>query len=151
MREKYGFKPKNSEKKYSLKVEAKEKELKLLRLQYATMMVQLMIDYLLKGVTVFAGERNRTISYVAENYFSQCQSFVSIQRTWAGYADRLNDAKRFKENHPDYTPYPYYYFNTQNVTNGFEGMKWRRNKLKWETAKNVGKPTNKNSWEPSAG
>ncbi len=139
MREKYGIsapkKEENPLKTHAERIKRREKELKTLRLQYATMMVQLMIEYLLPGIEIYAGERKRTISYVAENYFSQCQTYVSIQRTWSGYVQRLNDAKKFKETHPNYTPFPYYYFNKQNVTNGFEGLEWRKNKLKWEKQK----------------
>ena len=138
MREKLGIKPKKTENQaqtYAEKLEKREKEMKTLRLQYATMMVEMMIGYLLKGIKIFAGERNRTISYVAEHYFGNVETYVSIQRTWEGYAARLEDARRFKSTHPNYTPFPYYYFNKQNVTNGFESLKWRKNKNKWDEQK----------------
>jgi len=116
---------------YAERVAKREKEAKQLRMQYATMMVQMMIDYLLKDQTVFDGERKRAISYVSEHYFSQCITLVSIQRAWNGYAQRLEDARRFKETHPGYTPYPYYYFQIENPK-GFNSPKWKKNKINWE-------------------
>ena len=136
MRQKFGIKEPKPD--YALlhaeKMRKKEAEMKTLRLQYAVMMVQLMIDYLLKGINVFPGERKRTISYVAEHYFGQCLTYSGLVRTWTGYAQRLEEARQFKEAHPDYTPYPFYYFNKDNPK-GFESMEWRKNKLKFERQK----------------
>ena len=116
---------------YAERVAKREKEAKQLRMQYATMMVQMMIDYLLKDQTVFDGERKRAISYVSEHYFSQCITLVSIQRAWNGYAQRLEDARRFKETHLNYTPYPYHYFQMDNPK-GFNSSQWKKNKVNWK-------------------
>ncbi len=136
MREKYGFSNKKANKNhtYHEKIKQKEAEMKTMRLQYAVMMVQMMIDYLLPGIKVFKGEKDRTISYVAENYFDYCLTFAGIQRTWAGYAERLQKARYFKKYHPGYTPFPYYYFNKENPK-GFESPDWRRKGLEFAKLK----------------
>jgi len=121
---------------YAERMARKEKEIKLLRLQYATMMVQLMTDYLLPGINIFDGERKRTVSYVAEHYFGQCITLVSIQRAWTGYAQRLEDARRFKETHPEYTPFPHHYFQMDNPK-GFNSPVWKRNKINWEHQRRI--------------
>ena len=116
---------------YKERMAKRNKELIQLRLRYATMMVHLMIRYMLQGETVFEGERKRAISYVAEHYFGQCLTFNSVQRTWTGYAERLEDARRYKESHTWYTPFPYSYFNKDNPI-GFDSLKWKQNKRDWE-------------------
>jgi len=116
------------------KTACRNREFRQLKLQYATMLVQLMIDYLTKGVTIFNGERNRTISYVEQHYFGECYTLISLQRTFEQYTKRLEDARRFKELHPGYTPYPFKYFQL-DYNNGFNSAKWKKNRVKWEKLK----------------
>lgn len=136
MRQKYGFSNEkvNQNLSYAEKMKQKEAEMNTLRFQYAVMMVQMMIDYLLPGIKIFKGEKDRTITYVAQNYFGQCLTFSNIQLTWAGYAERLEEARRFKKVHPNYTPFPYYYFNKNNPK-GFDSPSWRTQKNKFEKLK----------------
>ncbi len=119
---------------YAEKMQKLKQTLEKLRHQYATMTVAMMIDYLLPGINVFSGERKRAISYVEKHYFEHCQTIASIERAFAEYSEKLEAARKFKETHPGYTPFPHFYFQIDNP-NGFNSPKWIRQRNKFEKLK----------------
>jgi len=132
----------NIDRQYNTKVStAKEKlknaeiEIKNMRRSYALLMVQLMIEYLLpKTFKLHNSYFNEVVDYVRDHYFGNIHSFIGIERAWAGYSSRLEDARRFKQNNPGYTPYPKQYFDKNNPK-GFDNPQWYKNRRKWEKQK----------------
>ncbi|MFK5855482.1 MAG: hypothetical protein QM503_05075 [Bacteroidota bacterium] len=128
----------NIDRQYNAKVStAKEKlknteiEIKKMRRSYALLMVQIMIEYLLpKTFELHNSYFNEVVEYVTDHYFGNINSFIGIESAWTSYSSRLEDARRFKQNNPGYTPYPKPYFDKNNPK-GFDNPQWHKNKRKW--------------------
>lgn len=110
-------------------------EIKNMRHSYAVLMVQLMIEYLLpKSFKVNKGYFNEVVEYVNDHYFGNIQTLIGIERAWTSYSARLDDARKFKQLNPNYTPYPRYYFDKTNPK-GFDNPQWNKNRNKWKKQK----------------
>ena len=110
-------------------------EIKKMRYSYAVLMVQLMIEYLLpKSFKVHKGYFNEVVEYVNDHYFGNIQTLIGIERAWTSYSARLDDARKFKQLNPNYTPYPRYYFDKTNPK-GFDNPQWNKNRNKWKKQK----------------
>ncbi len=117
---------------YNEKMAKREKEIKQMRLSYAVLMVETMLQYLNPTFKAWGNVFADTVSYVADNYFGQLNTFESIAYAWSGYLSRLTDAKRYVERNPGFTPYPGPYFDKTNLDFGFESPKWKNNRKRWE-------------------
>jgi len=112
-----------------------ESDIRKMRKSYALLMVQLMIQYLApKSFKIHNSYFIEVVDYVEDHYFGNISTFIGIERAWVGYSARLEDAKRFKQNNPNYTPFPRPFFDKNN-TKGFDNPQWYKNKRKWERQK----------------
>lgn len=109
---------------YAAKIEKKNKEIKDLQHSYAILMIDTMLKYLNPEFKCWKSYFKTNADYVEKIYFSKYNTFKGLENAWSEYFDRLVGAKKYKEKHPKYTPFPCYYFEDNPTNKGFMNKIW---------------------------
>lgn len=87
----------NEEQAYRDKLASKEEKIKKLKKNFSAWLLALAVEKLWKDRSVYAGEYQKTLEYLEQNYWEHCNNYESISKTMDEFKWRIEAAARYIE------------------------------------------------------